>query len=180
MTKPGGYLYALRAEGLPYIKIGCTVRSPQKRLKLLQTGQPYRLELCASVHVEADMRPIEKALHRFLREKRQHGEWFALETMDDAQLVALIGDAMQYLDVHSPVNAMDAFPLGRRLRQVRRAKDLTQEQLAAKSGVNAITISRLESSDASKAYARTVRDLAQALGVSADYLLGLTEKETTP
>jgi len=75
---------------------------------------------------------------------------------------------------------MDAFPLGRRLRQVRRAKDLTQEQLAAKSGVNAITISRLESSDASKAYARTVRDLAQALGVSADYLLGLTEKETTP
>jgi len=75
---------------------------------------------------------------------------------------------------------MDAFPLGRRLRQVRRAKDLTQEQLAAKSGVNAITISRLESGDASKAYARTVRDLAQALGVSADYLLGLTEKETTP
>ena len=48
---------------------------------------------------------------------------------------------------------MEAFPLGKRLRKVRRAKDFTQEQLAEKSGVNAITISRLESSDASKAYA---------------------------
>ena len=72
---------------------------------------------------------------------------------------------------------MEAFPLGKRLRKVRRAKDFTQEQLAEKSGVNAITISRLESSDASKAYARTVRDLAKALDVSADYLLGLSDKE---
>lgn len=67
------------------------------------------------------------------------------------------------------------FPLGSRLRQVRRAKDLTQEQLARLSGVNAITISRLESGDAGKAYARTLRDLAKALEVSADYLLGLKE-----
>lgn len=72
---------------------------------------------------------------------------------------------------------MDTFPLGKRLRKVRRAQDFTQEYLAAQSGVNAITISRLEQGGASKAYARTVRDLAKALNVSADYLLGLSDKE---
>jgi transcriptional regulator with XRE-family HTH domain len=67
------------------------------------------------------------------------------------------------------------FPLGRRLRRTRRAKDFTQAQLEEKSGVNRITISRLESGNAEHAYARTVRDLALALEVSADYLLGLTD-----
>jgi transcriptional regulator with XRE-family HTH domain len=72
---------------------------------------------------------------------------------------------------------MEDFPLGQRLRKVRRAKDLTQEQLQKLSGINAITISRLEHGTAEHAYARTVRDLAQALQVSTDYLLGLSERE---
>jgi len=42
------------------------------------------------------------------------------------------------------------------------------------------TISRLESGDAQHAYARTVRDLARALGVSADYLLGLSNGAKGP
>lgn len=71
---------------------------------------------------------------------------------------------------------MDDFPLGQRLRKVRRQQDLTQAQLGAMSGVNAITISRLEKGNAEHAYARTVRDLAHALKVSADYLLGLREE----
>jgi transcriptional regulator with XRE-family HTH domain len=69
---------------------------------------------------------------------------------------------------------MDDFPLGQRIRRTRRAKDLTQQELGKLAGVNPITISRLESGDAQHAYARTVRDLAKALGVSADYLLGLS------
>jgi transcriptional regulator with XRE-family HTH domain len=69
---------------------------------------------------------------------------------------------------------MEDFPLGQRLRRVRRSKDLTQEELGRLAGVNAVTISRLESGNAEHAYARTVRDLARALGVSADYLLGLS------
>ncbi len=69
---------------------------------------------------------------------------------------------------------MEDFPLGQRLRRTRRARDLTQQKLGELAGVNPITISRLESGDAQHAYARTVRDLAKALGVSADYLLGLS------
>jgi transcriptional regulator with XRE-family HTH domain len=71
---------------------------------------------------------------------------------------------------------VDDFPLGRRLRWARRAKDLTQQQLAERSGINSVTISRLESGDAAHAYARTVRDLAKALEVSTDYLMGLTDE----
>lgn len=73
---------------------------------------------------------------------------------------------------------MEDFPLGHRLRKVRRARDLTQAQLQALSGINAITISRLEHGTAEHAYARTVRDLARALQVSTDYLLGLSEQES--
>lgn len=70
---------------------------------------------------------------------------------------------------------MDDFPLGKRLRMVRRNKDLTQQELGKLAGVNHVTISRLESGDARHAYAETLRDLARALGVSTDYLLGLSD-----
>jgi transcriptional regulator with XRE-family HTH domain len=66
-------------------------------------------------------------------------------------------------------------PIGERLRRVRRGQDLTQEQLAVKAAINVITISRLETGTAKAVYADTVAALARALGVSADYLLGLKE-----
>jgi transcriptional regulator with XRE-family HTH domain len=66
------------------------------------------------------------------------------------------------------------FPLGSRLRRVRRAKDLTQQELGKLAGVNYTTISRIESGEAKQIYVETFRALAKALGVSADYLLGLS------
>ncbi len=68
-------------------------------------------------------------------------------------------------------------PVGERVRRVRRAQDVTQERLAVLSGLNVITISRLEKGSAKQVYGDTVADLARALGVSADYLLGLSEHE---
>jgi transcriptional regulator with XRE-family HTH domain len=68
-------------------------------------------------------------------------------------------------------------PIGSRLRRIRRAKDLTQEQLATQAGLNVITISRLENGTAKAVYADTVAALATTLRISADYLLGLTDKE---
>lgn len=41
MPKPGGYIYAMKTDEVPYVKIGSTGGSPHKRLKVLQTGQPY-------------------------------------------------------------------------------------------------------------------------------------------
>jgi transcriptional regulator with XRE-family HTH domain len=54
---------------------------------------------------------------------------------------------------------------------------LTQERLAACAGLNVITISRLEKGTAKAVYADTVAALARALKVSADFLLGLSDKE---
>ena len=68
-------------------------------------------------------------------------------------------------------------PVGVRVRKVRRAQDLTQEQLADKAHLNAITISRLEKGTAKAVYADTVAALARALDVSTDYLLGLKDVE---
>lgn len=67
-------------------------------------------------------------------------------------------------------------PLPQRLRKVRRAKDLTQQELGRLAGINYTTISRIESGEAKQVYAETVRDLARALQVSSDYLLGLHEE----
>ena len=71
----------------------------------------------------------------------------------------------------------EGFPLGRRLRRIRRLRDWTQDELAKRSGINVITISRLETGNAEHAYAKTVRDLARTLKVSADYLLGLSDDD---
>lgn len=68
-------------------------------------------------------------------------------------------------------------PVGSRVRHIRRAQDLTQKALAAKAQLNVITISRLENGTAKAVYADTVAALALALRISANYLLGLTEKE---
>ncbi len=65
--------------------------------------------------------------------------------------------------------------LAQRLRSVRRGKDLTQQQLEKLSGVHYTTISRIESGEAKQVYAETVRELAKALDVSMDYLMGLQE-----
>jgi transcriptional regulator with XRE-family HTH domain len=69
-------------------------------------------------------------------------------------------------------------PLASRLRKVRRANDQTQQQLGELAKINYTTISRIESGEAKQVYADTVRDLAEAFGVSADYLLGLTDDPT--
>ena len=68
--------------------------------------------------------------------------------------------------------------VGNRVRGVRRARDLTQAQLAAMTGLNAITISRLENGTAKSIHGDTIVALARALGISADYLLGLAEPQS--
>ena len=70
--------------------------------------------------------------------------------------------------------------LGPRLRQTRRALDLTQQQLEQLSGVHYTTISRIEKGHTTQVYAETVRQLAKVLHVSTDYLLGLTDEPGPP
>lgn len=57
-----------------------------------------------------------------------------------------------------------------RLAEVRQAKGMTQEQLAAATGVHRVTIARIETGVASP-NAETLKRLADALGVRMDDLM---------
>jgi transcriptional regulator with XRE-family HTH domain len=64
---------------------------------------------------------------------------------------------------------------GRRLAEVRKLRELTQEELAEKARVPAAVISHFETGVRSSASADNLVKLADALRVSVDYLLGRTD-----
>jgi len=65
--------------------------------------------------------------------------------------------------------------IGERVRLRRQALGMTQDQLEAASGVPQGSISRIERGTAESIQANTLVGFARALGVSADYLLGLED-----
>jgi transcriptional regulator with XRE-family HTH domain len=63
-----------------------------------------------------------------------------------------------------------------RLKSARKTRDLRQKQLEEISGIPQNTISRIELGKNPEISTRTLVALARALGVSADYLLGLKDE----
>ena len=65
--------------------------------------------------------------------------------------------------------------IGRRVATARVQRGLTRAQLAEAAGVSKMTIDRLENrrNPPGQVYAETIKAIAAALDVSADYLLGL-------
>lgn len=63
---------------------------------------------------------------------------------------------------------------GKRLREVRQLRDITQEQLAEMADISRVMVGRYETTDQLPALDTLLR-LADALGVSTDYLLGRTD-----
>jgi len=71
-------VYVLKAQGKDLFKIGYTTGNPVDRLKTLQTGCPFRLQL-HRVLERPDAADLEKQLHAEFADERTHGEWFAIE-----------------------------------------------------------------------------------------------------
>ena len=67
--------------------------------------------------------------------------------------------------------------LGRRLEEARKSKSLSQADIARKIGVTRETVSKWESGDKEPS-PEHLRELALALGVAADYLLGIEKSST--
>jgi transcriptional regulator with XRE-family HTH domain len=65
--------------------------------------------------------------------------------------------------------------LGERVLIWRRRRNLTQQALAEAVGIAKNTIARLEQGGITDLRGQVIARLAQVLGVSADYLLGLDE-----
>lgn len=69
------YVYVIGTRDVPDypVKIGMTGAGVEKRLKGLQTGSPYRLEI---IKVISTNKAAERRLHRALASHRLNGEWF--------------------------------------------------------------------------------------------------------
>jgi len=65
--------------------------------------------------------------------------------------------------------------VGRRITGLRECKDMTIEELAARVGVNATTLGRMEKGQTQKIGSDVLAALACEFNVSADFLLGLTD-----
>lgn len=66
---------------------------------------------------------------------------------------------------------------GERILLIRRRRGMTQRALGERAKLNSNTIARLERGDLKDIAGQAVARLARALGCTADYLLGLTEKD---
>jgi hypothetical protein len=68
-------IYILRTDSgsETFYKIGYTKKEISKRIKSLQTGCPYKLEL---VRIFQGTQEKEKEIHSILKSSRFHGEWF--------------------------------------------------------------------------------------------------------
>jgi predicted ATPase/transcriptional regulator with XRE-family HTH domain len=75
----------------------------------------------------------------------------------------------------SKASGEDAAPFGGRLRRLREAAGLSQEELASRSGLTARAISMLERGERKRPYPHTVRSLAEALELSEGERTVLTE-----
>jgi hypothetical protein len=71
------YLIKAELEGIGYYKIGITSRTPEKRLKELQTGNALKLEL-VNVFPTKFNTLFESTLHRTYAIEKESGEWFSL------------------------------------------------------------------------------------------------------
>ena len=67
---------------------------------------------------------------------------------------------------------------GERIVLLRRRQGMTQRTLGEEAGIHPNTIARLERGKLTDLPGKFVARLAQALGTTADYLLGLSEQET--
>jgi transcriptional regulator with XRE-family HTH domain len=70
---------------------------------------------------------------------------------------------------------VDIAELGRRVAAMRHQRELTQQELATSAGLQQTAVARLERGRQAAVRADTVLCLAEALQVSTDYLLGLTD-----
>jgi len=68
--------------------------------------------------------------------------------------------------------------LGGKVKELREKKGMNQKQLAEASDITQATISRIESGQVKQLKSEALKRLAEALGVTVDYLVGKNDKLT--
>lgn len=75
---------------------------------------------------------------------------------------------------------LDMYKLGRRIAAARVMVDLTQQKLAERAGIPQSALARIERGKRPQLSVGTLYAIAQALGISTDYLLGPKEEDDEP
>lgn len=81
-NNPSIYLLKIISDDKTLYKIGYTTGSVYNRIKNIQTGCPYKIEV-ADVYISPYSKIIEKTLHNLFSYKNTHGEWFDLGSIDE-------------------------------------------------------------------------------------------------
>jgi transcriptional regulator with XRE-family HTH domain len=68
--------------------------------------------------------------------------------------------------------------LGRRIRRARLRKDITQRELADLAGISRTSMNQIEKGETLDPRMSHLRKIAEALGVTMDYLAGREEEES--
>ena len=72
-----GYIYIIKEGGSSYYKIGVSKSSTYARLKILQVGNPRKLEVILETAV-SNYLELENELHKYYKDLNINGEWFIL------------------------------------------------------------------------------------------------------
>lgn len=170
-----GYIYAIKAEGTPYVKIGRTTSTVEARLKALQTSQPHKLTVLAAIHIEEGLAGKERAIHKALAAHRSQGEWFTL-TMTASEFLALVS-AVSVLPrpVERARVPRTRSALGQNIVAARIAKGMRQYELCEAVGISKQHMSAIENGKTDPAFTIMQR-IAKALGVPLDALAGDVEE----
>jgi transcriptional regulator with XRE-family HTH domain len=70
-----------------------------------------------------------------------------------------------------------AMSIGAKVRQLRTARKLTQQELAERAGVSQAIISKIETEARDNVTSDVLKALAKTLGCTTDYLVGMHEDE---
>jgi hypothetical protein len=185
MPKPGGTIYAIGAVGTSWVKIGSTTGAVMQRLKILQTGQPFPLQVLATVPVAEGLRRIEKQVHAFLETERQRGEWFDVP-IDTPALERLVVRAVQYIAAQEEQTRLARLHRSEGIRTVPQEQEallglrimtlLHRQQksvyaLAKHAGVPLKTVQRICKGAGKQPSVWTIAAIARVLGVSIDTLV---------
>lgn len=90
-------IYLARQEDSDLYKIGITKKTPEKRLKELQTGNAAPLLLIEQFQTKHNFK-METALHAEFASKRMEGEWFVLSEDDVKKFISLCEEKEAAMD----------------------------------------------------------------------------------
>lgn len=88
MKKYESFIYLLKIDtpDTRLYKIGSTKGSVQKRIRELQTGCPYQIDLI-NHHQSEFGQVIERTLHNRYNHMKTHGEWFQLSISEEIDFI---------------------------------------------------------------------------------------------